>query len=217
MGSHCLTLSTEPATMNYLFVAALLIVGANSKFCPSEGRPGVKPRCVANETQYKCGVFLEDLKPKLPLAWLGALPDKLKTVEPSEYEELLGPGITPESFQNFGCAPNAANSRCYATMTKFISEPLDSCNKNLVNTKQSQTIGDYLCQQVRRWLKNDADFKANGRDNIQLPVYYSQCGQDWTPVSDGASTLYVREPLCCNSDDPSEDVMALLSQNHVKN
>ena len=64
-----------------------------------------------------------------------------------------------------------------AKMTKFISEPLDSCNKNLVNTKQSQTIGDYLCQQVRRWLRNDADFKANGRDNIQLPVYYSQCGQ----------------------------------------
>ena len=62
-------------------------------------------------------------------------------------------------------------------MTKFISEPLDSCNKNLVNTKQSQTIGDYLCQQVRRWLRNDDDFKANGRDNIKLPVYYSQCGK----------------------------------------
>lgn len=33
-------------------------------------------------------------------------------------------------------------------MTKFKSEPLDSCDKNLVNTKQSQTIGDYLCGQV---------------------------------------------------------------------
>ena len=33
-------------------------------------------------------------------------------------------------------------------MTKFKSEPLDSCNKNLVNTRASQTIGDYLCQQV---------------------------------------------------------------------
>ena len=33
-------------------------------------------------------------------------------------------------------------------MSKFKSDPLDSCEKNLVNTKSSQTIGDYLCQQV---------------------------------------------------------------------
>ena len=35
-------------------------------------------------------------------------------------------------------------------MSKFKSDPLDSCDKNLVNTKSSQTIGDYLCQQVMR-------------------------------------------------------------------
>ena len=38
--------------------------------------------------------------------------------------------------------------------------------------------------QVRRWLRRDEDFKVNGRDNIRIPIYYSQCGEDWKPVSD---------------------------------
>ena len=85
-------------------------------------------------------------------------------------------------------------------MKKFKSEPLDSCDKNLVNTKSGGTIGDYLCGQVRRWLKNDDDFKANGKDNIKIPFYYSQCGEDWTPISDGDNTLYTDEELCCSKD-----------------
>lgn len=54
--------------------------------------------------------------------------------------------------------------------------------------------------QVRRWLRRDEDFKANGRDNIRIPIYYSQCGGDWTPVTSGAEALYVDEPLCCSPD-----------------
>merc|ERR1712062_402785 len=182
------------------FVGLLALVNARG-FCPGEGR-SKNERCVADDNQYKCGVFLENLRKGVPITWLGALPDALAKVDEEDYAEILGADITPESFENFACDATAANARCYATMTKFKSEPLDSCDKNLVNTKQSQTIGDYLCQQVRRWLRNDKDFKANGRDNIKIPIYSSHCGQDWTPVSDGSSggDLYVDEPLCCNSD-----------------
>ena len=66
----------------------------------------------------------------------------------ADIDEILGQGITPASFENFNCDATAANARCYTTMTKFKTEPLDSCEKNLVNTKSSQTVGDYLCQQV---------------------------------------------------------------------
>merc|ERR1711913_9269 len=99
----------------------------------------------------------------------------------------------------FNCDITAANSRCYATLAKFKSDPLDSCEKNLVNTKSSQTVGDFLCGQVKRWLRNDAVFKANGRDNIRIPIYYSSCGGNWTQVSPGGEGLYVDEPLCCTS------------------
>ena len=68
----------------------------------------------------------------------------------ADIDEILGAGITPASFENFNCDATAANARCYTTMSKFKSDPLDSCEKNLVNTKSSQTIGDYLCQQVRQ-------------------------------------------------------------------
>ena len=95
-------------------------------------------------------------------------------------------------------------------LQNFKSEPLDSCDKNLVNTKAGGTIGDYLCGQVRRWLKNDADFKANGRDNIKIPFYYSSCGEDWTPVSSDGNNLYTDEELCCDSLVCSEDVMVPL-------
>ena len=93
--------------------------------------------------QYKCGVFLENLKPKLPLAWLGALPDKLKTVDPSEYEEILGPGITPESFQNFDCAPNAANSRCYATVSWQKVKWYDPAKKVFLQRWQSSFLSHW--------------------------------------------------------------------------
>jgi len=98
--------------------------------------------------QYKCGVFLERLVSSTPITWLGALPDALAKVEPEDYQEILGADITPESFENFICDATAANARCYATLSKFKSEPLDSCDKNLVNTKSTETIGDYLCGQV---------------------------------------------------------------------
>ena len=110
-------------------------------------------------------MFLENLISASPITWLGALPDALAKVRyfiklflckviivqvdsQADIDEILGAGITPASFENFNCDATAANARCYTTMSKFKSDPLDSCEKNLVNTKSSQTIGDYLCQQV---------------------------------------------------------------------
>merc|ERR1711963_503868 len=51
--------------------AALSLVTAR-KFCPKE-RNG--DECRAKQNQYKCGVFFKDLTSKVPLAWLGALPE----------------------------------------------------------------------------------------------------------------------------------------------
>merc|ERR1739838_257640 len=35
-------------------------------------------------------------------------------------------------------------------------------------------------------------------DNIKIPFYYSKCGEDWTPVTNGGTeALYTDEELCC--------------------
>ena len=85
-------------------------------------------------------------------------------------------------------------------LDKQRSVPLDSCDRNLINTSGSETIGDYLCKQVRRWLKRDSDFKADGIKNPKLPFYYSACNGDWTPVTNNGADLYADEALCCNPD-----------------
>ena len=82
-------------------------------------------------------------------------------------------------------------------LAKFKSTPLDSCDRNLVNTKSTETIGDYLCAQVKRWLKKDKDFQENGKNNIKIPYYFSQCGKDWEPVTGDGAALYSDEELCC--------------------
>ena len=167
---------------------------------------------------YKCSVFFEDLTPRRKLTWIGALPDALKKAKnKDEAREILGADVTEESFNNFpGCQDSAANARCYTTVSLFLffqmiicclfqldkqrSVPLDSCDRNLINTSGSETIGDYLCKQVRRWLKRDSDFKADGIKNLKLPFYYSACNGDWTPVTNNGVDLYADEPLCCNPD-----------------
>ena len=70
----------------------------------------------------------------------------------------------------------------------------------MVNTKGTGTVGDYLCGQVRRWLKRDEDFKTNGKKGINITFQYSQCGNDWKAVNDQGATLYTKEPLCCTPD-----------------
>jgi len=151
---------------------------------------------------YKCAVFFEDLTPKRNLTWIGALPDALKKARnKAEVAEILGADVTQESFKQLDdCNNVTANARCYTILDKQRKLPLDSCDRNLINTRGTGTVGDYLCGQVRRWLRRSEDFKENGIRNLRLPVYYSACGSDWAPVSDGDSGLYVDEPLCCKPD-----------------
>merc|ERR1711915_1113583 len=185
-------------TMND-FILLMLVTAVTAKFCPGEiGRN----QCRAGNNAYKCAVFFENLTSKRPLTWIGALPDALKKAKnKQEAQEILGADVTEESFNNFpGCQESAANARCYTTLNKQRSTPLDSCDRNLINTSGSETIGDYLCKQVRRWLRKDDDFKANGIRDLKLPFYYSACEGDWTPVNSEGENLYADEPLCCNPD-----------------
>merc|ERR1712115_53468 len=74
--------------------------------------------------------------------------------------------VTRESFDDLPtCEGKTANARCYTILDRQTDLALDSCDKNLINTRGSQTIGDYLCGQVRRWLRRSDDFKANGIKN----------------------------------------------------
>merc|ERR1712154_675690 len=187
------------SVMTSLASCLMLAVLTSAKFCPGE-RNGNK--CVAGDHSYKCAVFFEDLTPKRNLTWIGALPDALKKARnKAEVAEILGADVTQESFKQLDdCNNVTANARCYTILDKQRNFPLDSCDRNLINTRGTGTVGDYLCGQVRRWLRNSADFKANGIRNLRLPVYYSACGSDWAPVSDGDNDLYVDEPLCCKPD-----------------
>jgi len=109
--------------------------------------------------------------------------------------------VTQASFKQLDSCDNVtANARCYTILDKQRKLPLDSCDRNLINTRGTDTVGDYLCGQVRRWLRNSADFKENGIENLRLPVYYSACNSEWAPVSDGDTDLYVDEPLCCDKN-----------------
>merc|ERR1711882_34897 len=95
--------------------AALSLVAAR-KFCPKE-RNG--DECRAKQNQYKCGVFFKDLTSKVPLAWLGALPEAVVRARKE--------GATEGDV----CGDTLANTRCYAQMTKVKDEDLDSCGKSL--------------------------------------------------------------------------------------
>jgi len=56
------------------------------KFCPKE-RSGDK--CKAKQSSYKCGVFFKDLSPKVPLAWLGALPEAVVSAQKEKLKDKI--------------------------------------------------------------------------------------------------------------------------------
>merc|ERR1711997_919924 len=129
-----------------------LVAVASSKFCPGE-RAGNK--CAAGDNSYKCAVFFENLTPGRNLTWIGALPDALKKARnKAEVAEILGADVTQASFKQLKSCDNVtANARCYTILDKQRKLPLDSCDRNLMNTRGTDTVGDYLCGQVRRWLR----------------------------------------------------------------
>merc|ERR1712080_250436 len=132
--------------------------GSPLPLSPGSRRPKILPRenngdeCRAKSDAYKCGVFFSYLTPNREITWLGALPDALDKVEEADYKRILGQDVTKESFENINCNAATANSRCYLQMTKVTTEPMDTCGKNLLTTRAEETMGDYLCRQVKRWL-----------------------------------------------------------------
>merc|ERR1711872_1047658 len=126
---------------------------------------------------------------------------------------LLGSNVDAESYEGDVCGDTLANTRCYAQMTKVKDEDLDSCGKSLVRKKWSdqaeETMGDYLCGQVHRWLKRNDDYKANGRDNIEMAFMYSECGNEWTEISSSIEgKLVPKEPRAAQTRESSEGVTA---------
>ena len=190
------------------FLLSLLLVAVvvqARKFCPKE-KNGDK--CKAKENEYKCGVFFRDLTPKVDFAWLGALPEAITRAQndgatKKDIEDILGADVNVAGYKGDVCGDTLANSRCYAQMQKASTEPLDSCGKSLIRTKWSEqateTGGDYLCGQVHRWLKRNSDYKANGKDNIDIAFMYSQCGGEWTDIQSEGVNLASKEPLCCTN------------------
>ena len=69
---------------------------------------------------YKCAVFFEDLTPKRPLTWIGALPDALeKATNQDEVKDILGADVTRESFDDLPtCEGKTANARCYTIVSE---------------------------------------------------------------------------------------------------
>jgi len=58
----------------------------------------------------------------------------------------------------------------------------------------------YIFLKVHRWLKRNDDYKANGRDNIEMAFMYSECGNEWTEISSSIEgKLVPKEPLCCTN------------------
>jgi len=43
---------------------------------------------------------------------------------------------------------------------------------------------------VHRWLKRNDDYKANGRDNIEMAFMYSECGNEWTEVRENNGNVF---------------------------
>jgi len=185
-----------------LLVLAVCGVFAKRKFCPRE-RNGDK--CRAKDNSFKCGVFFYDLLGKGGYQYLTELPQALHKTSEKHWKEILGDDITFETFNTSIICDEARgrkayNSRCYGMFSKIVGEPLDSCDKNLLTNKAEETVGDYLCGQVRRWLRKDLDFRKNGKQNIDIRFGYSFCNNDWADVSSGGNLLAPEEPLCCAND-----------------
>merc|ERR1712079_664349 len=135
------TVTPGHSDMKTAVITLALVAAAAAKFCPGEKN---KNRCVAGDTAYKCAVFFGNLTESRPLTWIGALPDALSMAS-------LGADVTEESFEDLpNCDDVTANARCYAILDGQKDIKLDSCDRNLINTRGSQTIGNFLCGQVRR-------------------------------------------------------------------
>merc|ERR1712165_391504 len=124
-----------------LVLLCVVLAIVQAKFCPGEKNGN---QCRAGEEAYKCAVFFENLTSKRKLTWIGALPDALKKARnKEEVAEILGADVTQASFKQLESCDNVtANARCYTILDKQRKLPLDSCDRNLINTRGTDTVGD---------------------------------------------------------------------------
>merc|ERR1712112_683514 len=112
------------------------------------------------------------------------------------FYDLIGKG----GYQYLAELPQALHKTSKEHWQEIVGKELDSCDRNVLVSKADQTVGDYLCGQVRRWLKKDASFIAAGKRDINIRFRYSFCSNDWVDVADQEKGLLVpEEPLCCTT------------------
>ena len=81
--------------------------------------------CFHYRSTYKCGVFLKDISPNVPLAWLEAMPDAIvrarkEGATDEDIIELLGSNLDGTSYENYECGDQEANSSCYAQVDHLL-------------------------------------------------------------------------------------------------
>jgi len=111
--------------------------------------------------------------------------------------------VTEEYFEQWSqnCDSQEANRKCYILMDQIKDNKLDSCEKTLGNLDGKNTIGNQLCDQAIRFLKNRNLDTSLGIQNLELVFSYSDCKKPWTSVtSDQIGELSLNEKLCCNAD-----------------
>merc|ERR1712154_276377 len=86
------------------------------------------------------------------------------------------------------CDNVTANARCYTILDKQRKLPLDSCDRNLINTRGTDTVGDYLCGQVRRWLRTAPTSRPMGSVT-------SSCQSTTVPVAANGLQCLMARPV----------------------
>jgi len=190
---------------------AILLVGlaalSSAKFCPRESRDGFQ--CRAKKEQFKCGIFFEDLLGGNELKWIGALPDAIRKARRKNpdlvktiFPKVNRQPVKERYFETWSetCKASEANDKCYLLMNQIADDPLDSCKKTVGNLDGTNTIGDVLCGQARRFLSADNQNITKGLKNQKLSFFSSICTKKWNPVSSEVDgKLEVEEMLCCDS------------------
>jgi len=192
--------------ISFLVIAALGVVSA-AKFCPRERKEGKE--CRAKDNQFKCGIFFRNLLGNNEIKWIGAVPDAIPTVRRKDpkliatvFPKNNGKALDESYFLKWKktCDSEEANDKCYLLFDNRKSDALDQCKATIGNLDGKDTIGNQLCDQAARFLRNDGQ---GGRaiQNVEIGFYSSTCGGPWTEVaSEKAGALLATERLCCDAN-----------------
>merc|ERR1719383_1695865 len=147
-----------------LVLCALIGLSAAARFCPSEKR-------------------------------IGAMPDAIKTVRRKNpgalqrvFPKVDGEAVTEPYFQQWAkqCDAAEANDKCYLLFDQRKTDSLDSCEETIGNLEGKDTIGNQLCDQAKRFLEQDGQFRK-GISNVAISFYSSTCSGGWNPVTSSSA------------------------------